>query len=132
MVVEELIQAVARSFGVTVEQVCSTARQSANLDRAKHFAYYLVRVHTGMPWEQMGVLFGKRYHSGVRKGVQTAMRHVREDKETELKMRELESSLGLRDSVTELMALSEDEVPRQKTQAEKFDRESIARTEVTG
>ena len=62
--VEKIIEEVARTFGVTSDEIRS-AKRSANISKARQMAMYVVREITQLPTEAIGNEFGGRDHSTV-------------------------------------------------------------------
>lgn len=62
--VEKIIQEVARTYGITEEDIRSNKRDSTT-SKARQAAMYIVREVTGLPMKAIGDEFGGRDHSTV-------------------------------------------------------------------
>jgi len=62
--VDKIIEEVARTYGVTAEEVLSKKRKAA-ISTARHVSMYVVREITQMPTVEIGKIFGGRDHSTV-------------------------------------------------------------------
>lgn len=59
----------AAHFAMTVDQLCSRDRHQ-HVAMARHIAMYLMRLHTGASFPEIGRAFGNRDHSTVVSAVQ--------------------------------------------------------------
>ena len=76
--VEKIIEEVARTFGVSPEEIRS-AKRSANISKARQMAMYLVREITQLPTEAIGTEFGGRDHSTVVYALQQMEKNLQKD-----------------------------------------------------
>ena len=63
--VERIIDEVARTFGVSAEEIRSQKNRSANLSKARHIAIYLTRELTTLPMVSIGEEFGDRHYTTI-------------------------------------------------------------------
>lgn len=77
---DEIEQAVARSFGLTVDQLRSKSRQR-QLANARAVAMYLERSLLDLAYTQIGQRFGGRDHSTVIHSIQKVERQLEDDPE---------------------------------------------------
>ena len=76
--VEKIIEEVARTFGVTSDEIRS-AKRSANISKARQMAMYVVREITQLPTEAIGNEFGGRDHSTVVYALQQMEKNLQKD-----------------------------------------------------
>ena len=76
--VEKIIEEVARTFGVTSDEIRS-AKRSANISKARQMAMYVVREITQLPTEAIGIEFGGRDHSTVVYALQQMEKNLQKD-----------------------------------------------------
>ena len=76
--VEKIIEEVARTFGVTSDEIRS-AKLSANISKARQMAMYVVREITQLPTEAIGNEFGGRDHSTVVYALQQMEKNLQKD-----------------------------------------------------
>ncbi|MBQ5840677.1 MAG: chromosomal replication initiator protein DnaA [Clostridia bacterium] len=76
--VERIISEVARTMGVTAEDIRSSKRSSP-ISKARQVAAYVVRSITNLPMESIGEEFGGRDHSTIVYAVQTVERTMKVD-----------------------------------------------------
>lgn len=65
LTVEKIIEEVARTFGVTSEEIRSQKSRSAKISNARQIAIYIVRSLTPLSMEAIGEEFGKRHYSTI-------------------------------------------------------------------
>ena len=63
--VERVIDEVARTFGVTSEEIRSQKNKSANISNARQIAIYIARETTTLPMVDIGEEFGGRHYSTI-------------------------------------------------------------------
>ncbi len=63
--VEKIIDEVARTYGVSAEEIRSQKNRSANISNARHVAIYLTRELTTLSMVSIGEEFGNRHYSTV-------------------------------------------------------------------
>ena len=63
--VERIIDEVARTFGVSAEDIRSQTNKSAAISKARQIAIYIVRQMTGLSQAEIGAEFGGRHYSTV-------------------------------------------------------------------
>lgn len=83
--VERIIDEVARTYGVSAEEIRSQKNRSANISNARHIAIYLSRELTTLSMVAIGEEFGKRHYSTI---IYT-IRKVNEMMEKDSKVKEL-------------------------------------------
>ena len=108
----DILTAVAKRYGLTVEELCSgvRAREPAR-DEATLVAYLLVRMATNLSFRKIAALLRKAGASTVRLGVGSAMRRIRSDEDFETVIRELQTKLGLSDYAEMILGLDEGDIP---------------------
>lgn len=82
--VERIIDEVARTYGVSSEEIRSQKNRSANISNARHIAIYVTRELTTLPMTSIGEEFGGRHYSTIiytLKKVQKMMDNDRKIKE---------------------------------------------------
>ena len=77
--VEKIIDEVARTFGVTSEDIRSIKNRRANLSNARHVAIYIVREITQMSMATIGEEFGGRHYSTIVYTVQQVEKNMKKD-----------------------------------------------------
>ncbi len=65
LTVEKIIEEVARTFGVTSEEIRSQKNRSAKISNARQIAIYIVRSLTPLSMEAIGEEFGNRHYSTI-------------------------------------------------------------------
>lgn len=63
--VERIIDEVARTYGITAEEIRSQKNRSANISNARHIAIYVTRKLTTLSMAQIGTEFGGRHYSTI-------------------------------------------------------------------
>lgn len=63
--VERIIDEVARTYGVTSEEIRSQKNKSANISNARHIAIYITREMTTLSMVNIGEEFGGRHYSTI-------------------------------------------------------------------
>ena len=76
--VEKIIEEVARTFGVTSDDIRS-AKRASNISKARQMAMYVVREITQLPTEAIGSEFGGRDHSTVVYALQQMEKNIQKD-----------------------------------------------------
>lgn len=79
LTVEKIIDEVARTFGVTSEDIRSIKNRRANLSNARHVAIYIVRELTNYSMIQIGNEFGGRHYSTIVYTVQQVEKNMKKD-----------------------------------------------------
>lgn len=82
--VERIIDEVARTYGVSADEIRSTKNRSANISNARHIAIYVTRELTTLSMVAIGEEFGNRHYSTIiytLKKVQDMMEKDRKVKE---------------------------------------------------
>lgn len=80
--VEKIIDEVARTFGVTAEDIRSVKNRRANLSNARHIAIYIVRQVTGLSMTAIGDEFGGRHYSTIVYTMQEVEKKLEKDAKT--------------------------------------------------
>ena len=83
--VERIIDEVARTYGVSADEIRSQKNRSANISNARHVAIYLTRELTTLSMVSIGEEFGNRHYSTV---IYT-LKKVQEMMEKDRKIKEL-------------------------------------------
>lgn len=78
LTVEKIIEEVARTFGVSGEDIRS-AKRSANISNARQVAVYVVREITQMSMSNIGEEFGGRDHSTIVYAIQQVEKNMKKD-----------------------------------------------------
>ncbi len=63
--VEKIIDEVARTFGVSAEDIKSKKSRKASINNPRHIAIYIIREMTGMSMAEIGKVFGNLHHSTI-------------------------------------------------------------------
>lgn len=63
--VDRIIDEVARTYGVTADEIRSQKNRSANISNARHIAIYLTRELTTLSMVAIGEKFGNRHYSTI-------------------------------------------------------------------
>ena len=79
--IEKIIEEVARTFGVTPEDIRSENRR-AQISNARQVAIYAVREITQIPYEAIGKEFGNRDHSTIVYALQQMDKKIEKDSKT--------------------------------------------------
>ncbi len=82
MTVERIIEEVARTFGVTAEEIRSVKNRRAALSNARHVAIYVVRQVTGLSMVAIGDEFGGRHYSTIVYTLQEMEKKIEKDPKT--------------------------------------------------
>ena len=93
--INNIIEKVARSFGVSVDDIRSE-KKKAEISNARQFAMYIVREVTNLTYEEIGAQFGGKKHSTVIYSIEAA-----EDK--------MEDNPQLKSTVYDIMKSIKDE-----------------------
>lgn len=80
--VEKIIEEVARTFGVTAEDIRSVKNRRAVLSNARHVAIYVVRQVTGLSMTAIGDEFGGRHYSTIVYTMQEMEKKLEKDTKT--------------------------------------------------
>ncbi len=80
--VEKIIEEVARTFGVTAEEIRSVKNRRATLSNARQVAIYVVRQVTGLPMTSIGEEFGGRHYSTIVYTIQEMEKKIEKDTKT--------------------------------------------------
>lgn len=81
MTIEKIIEEVARTFGITAEDIRSSKR-SANISNARQIAIYVVREITQLPQQSIGEEFGGRDHSTIVYALRQVEKSIKKDPKT--------------------------------------------------
>lgn len=81
MTIEKIIEEVARTYGITSEDIRSSKR-SANISNARQVAIYVVREITQLPMTTIGEEFGGRDHSTIVYAIQQVEKSSKKDPKT--------------------------------------------------
>lgn len=79
LTVEKIVDEVARTFGVSSEDIRSIKNRRANLSNARHIAIYIVRELTDLSMIQIGNEFGGRHYSTIVYTVQQVEKKMNKD-----------------------------------------------------
>jgi len=79
LTVEKIVDEVARTFGVSSEDIRSIKNRRANLSNARHIAIYIVRELTDLSMIQIGNEFGGRHYSTIVYTVQQVEKNMNKD-----------------------------------------------------
>ena len=63
--VEKIITEVARTFGVSADDLRSSKSRKATINNPRHVAIYIIREITGMSMTEIGKIFGNLHHSTI-------------------------------------------------------------------
>jgi len=63
--VEKIITEVARTFGVSADNLRSSKSRKASINNPRHVAIYIIREITGMSMTEIGKIFGNLHHSTI-------------------------------------------------------------------
>ena len=85
MTVERIIDEVARTYGMTPEDITKQKSKKANVSNARHIAIYITRELTNLTVKEIGNLFGGRHYTTVLYSISK----VEEQLERDVKIREL-------------------------------------------
>ena len=78
--VERIIDEVARTYGVTPEEIRSQKNKSANISNARHIAIYITRQITTLSMVNIGEEFGNRHYSTVIYSIQKVEALIKKDR----------------------------------------------------
>ena len=78
--VERIIDEVARTYGITSEEIRSQKNRSANLSNARHIAIYLTRELTTLSMVAIGEEFGNRHYSTIIYTIQKVQKMMDKDR----------------------------------------------------
>ena len=84
MTVDKIMEEVARTFGVSVENLRSLKNKKAQLAHARQIAIYIVKEITHLPLTKIGEEFGGRHYSTI---IYT-IKQVEKEMESDYKTRE--------------------------------------------
>lgn len=82
LTIDKIIDEVARTFGVSAEEIRSKKDQRANLSNARHIAIYIVRTLTNLSMVQVGEEFGGRHYSTIVYTIQQVEKNMKKDSKT--------------------------------------------------
>lgn len=77
--VERIIDEVARTYGITAEEIRSQKNRSANISNARHIAIYLTRELTTLSMVAIGEEFGNRHYSTIIYTIQKVQKMMNKD-----------------------------------------------------
>ncbi len=77
--VERIIDEVARTYGVSAEEIRSQKNRSANISNARHIAIYITREMTTLSMVAIGEEFGKRHYSTIIYTLQKVQKMMNQD-----------------------------------------------------
>ena len=78
--VERIIDEVARTYGVTSEEIRSQKNKSANISNARHIAIYITREMTTLSMVSIGEEFGGRHYSTIIYSLQKVQKMIDKDR----------------------------------------------------
>ncbi len=78
--VERIIDEVARTYGVSPEEIRSQKNRSANISNARHIAIYVTRELTSLSMVAIGEEFGKRHYSTIIYTIQKVQKMMDKDR----------------------------------------------------
>lgn len=82
LTVEKIIEEVARTFGVTPEEIRSQKNRSAKISNARQIAIYIVRSLTSLSMEAIGEEFGNRHYSTIIYTIQKVEKLIKTNSKT--------------------------------------------------
>lgn len=82
LTVEKIIDEVARTFGVTAEEIKSQKNRSAKISNARQIAIYIVRSLTPLSMEAIGEKFGNRHYSTIIYTIQKVEKLIKTNSKT--------------------------------------------------
>lgn len=83
--VEKIVDEVARTYGISAEEIRSSKNKSANISNARKIAIYVTRVLTPLSMVAIGDAFGGRHYTTIIYNINTVKKQI----ETDRKVREL-------------------------------------------
>ena len=78
--VEKIIDEVARTYGVTSDEIRSQKNKSANISNARHIAIYITREMTTLSMVNIGEEFGGRHYSTIIYSLQKIQKMIEKDR----------------------------------------------------
>ena len=78
--VERIIDEVARTYGISSEEIRSQKNRSANISNARHIAIYVTRELTTLSMVAIGEEFGKRHYSTIIYTIQKVQKMMEKDR----------------------------------------------------
>lgn len=78
--VERIIDEVARTYGITAEEIRSQKNRSANISNARHIAIYVTRELTTLSMVNIGEEFGNRHYSTIIYTIQKVQKMMNNDR----------------------------------------------------
>lgn len=78
--VERIIDEVARTYGISAEEIRSTKNRSANISNARHIAIYVTRELTTLSMVAIGEEFGNRHYSTIIYTIQKVQKMMNNDR----------------------------------------------------
>jgi chromosomal replication initiator protein len=78
--VENIIDEVARTYGVSAEEIRSSKNRSANISNARHIAIYVTRELTTLSMVAIGEEFGNRHYSTIIYTIQKVQKMMEKDR----------------------------------------------------
>lgn len=78
--IERIIDEVARTYGVSADEIRSQKNKSANISNARHIAIYIAREMTTLPMVNIGEEFGGRHYSTIIYSVNKVKSMVEKDR----------------------------------------------------
>ena len=78
--VERVIDEVARTFGVSADEIRSQKNKSANISNARHIAIYITREITALSMVNIGDEFGGRHYSTIIYSIQKIQKQIENDR----------------------------------------------------
>lgn len=79
LTVEKIIDEVARTFGISSEEIRSQKSRRANINKPRQIAIYIVRELTTLSMEAIGKEFGDRHYSTIVYTVQQVEKNIKTD-----------------------------------------------------
>ena len=78
--VERIIDEVARTYGVSADEIRSQKNRSANISNARHIAIYVTRELTTLSMVAIGEEFGNRHYSTIIYTIQKVQKMMEKDR----------------------------------------------------
>jgi chromosomal replication initiator protein len=78
--VENIIDEVARTYGVSADEIRSSKNRSANISNARHIAIYVTRELTTLSMVAIGEEFGNRHYSTIIYTIQKVQKMMEKDR----------------------------------------------------
>ena len=96
VMVERILEIVAKNYGITVENITSSKRTD-NIVNARHMAVYMIRENTGLSLKEIGAIF-KRDHTTIMSSIDKADSMIKQSNNKKIEynklLKELKNSLS--------------------------------------